>query len=200
MPARPLPITTIMKNDEQQEPQKPQKEQEQEQGEHPPSPPPPLPLPLPVCSVDCSDLATFDRLHEMDIVYMASTVFENSVMVAFTARAAAELRPNSRVITLHEPLKHEAFETEAVIKCVNSWGDEDAFINVKRPAAGASDATSSAKPKAVLAPEAAKGALVQGQHGDGEDADGSLALIVRERASDGRTFFAWRVPAAAGVR
>ncbi len=48
MPARPLPITTIIKNDEQQEPQKPQKEQEQEQGEHPPSPPPPLPLPLPL--------------------------------------------------------------------------------------------------------------------------------------------------------
>ena len=119
---------------------------------------------------------------------------------AFTHRAARLLRAGTRVVTLHEPLRHPAFKLEKSLACVNSWGDEDAFINVKRPAAGASDATSSAKPKAVLAPEAAKGALVQGQHGDGEDADGSLALIVRERASDGRTFFAWRVPAAAGVR
>ena len=29
-------------------------------------------LPLPPCSVICADIADFDMLHEMDVVYMAS--------------------------------------------------------------------------------------------------------------------------------
>ena len=64
--------------------------------------------PLPPCELHCADLLDFD-LREVDVVYMASTVFEEQVLAAFATRAAAQLRPGSRVVTLGSPLKHAAF-------------------------------------------------------------------------------------------
>lgn len=144
---------------------------------------PSLPLPLPPCSVICADIADFDMLHEMDVVYMASTVFENSVMTRFTERAAEVLRPNSRVITLHEPLKHDAFVTEAMVACANSWGDEQAFINVKR-AASAID---------LRRDDFFGGGTDALQLGEGlaNPANGVRSLVAYHRASDGRT--EWRL-------
>ena len=61
---------------------------------------------------------------------IATAVFKDSVVEAFARRAAAALRPGSRVVTLASPLRHARFRVERVVPCVNSWGDEDAFVNV----------------------------------------------------------------------
>lgn len=87
------------------------------------------PASLPRVSVQRANLEDFD-LSDVDVVYMASTVFEDDVVERFAARAAATLRTGSRVITLASPLRHAAFEVEAVVPCVNSWGEEDAYVNV----------------------------------------------------------------------
>ena len=88
------------------------------------------PLPLPHCSVECSDLLDCD-LSDCDIAYMASTVFEDHVLERFARRAAETMRPGSRVVTLARALKNDAFSVEAIVPCVNSWGEEDAYINVR---------------------------------------------------------------------
>ena len=88
------------------------------------------PLPLPHCSVECSDLLDCD-LSDCDIAYMASTVFEDHVLEWFARRAAETMRPGSRVVTLARALKNDAFSVEAIVPCVNSWGEEDAYINVR---------------------------------------------------------------------
>jgi len=88
----------------------------------------------PCCLLHCVDLEAFD-LEQVDIVYMASTVFEPPLMERFAARAAAALPPGARVITLATPLEHPDFAPERVVACRNSWGHEDAYINVRRPRA-----------------------------------------------------------------
>ena len=52
------------------------------------------------------------------------------MLLKFAERAAERLRPGSRVVTLASPLANPAFRTEGVVKCINSWGDEDAFVNL----------------------------------------------------------------------
>ena len=66
---------------------------------------------------------------------LASTVMEDSVLRKFGERAAARLRPGSRVVTLAAPLSNPAFRVERVVACVNSWGDEDAYVNILEPSA-----------------------------------------------------------------
>jgi hypothetical protein len=86
---------------------------------------------LPRLSVACADLESFD-LADVDVVYMASTVFEDALVERFAQRAAATLRPGSRVVTLASPLKHDAFRVDRVVQCTNSWGAEEAYVNVRR--------------------------------------------------------------------
>ena len=90
---------------------------------------PPPSQPLPRVSVQRANLEGYD-LSDVDVVYMASTVFEDDVIERFAARAAATLRVGSRVVTLASPLRHVAFRVEAVVPCINSWGEEDAYVNV----------------------------------------------------------------------
>ena len=91
---------------------------------------PPLPLPLPPCTLHCACLEAYG-LGDCDVVYMASTVFEDALLERFASRAAHELRPGARVVTLGAPLRHPVFRQEAVVPCVNSWGTEDAFVHVR---------------------------------------------------------------------
>ena len=84
---------------------------------------------LPRCELTCAHLESYD-LSDVDLVYMASTVFENSVLERFKVNAAANLRRHARVVTLHNALSHPAFRVERVVKCMNSWGEEEAFVNV----------------------------------------------------------------------
>ena len=90
-----------------------------------------LSSPLPRIELECSDLEHAD-LSEVDVVYMASTVFEDDVIQRFTARAAASLKPGAKVVTLASPLRHPAFGVQGVVGCNNSWGEEDAYVNVVR--------------------------------------------------------------------
>ena len=93
--------------------------------------PPSLPLPLPHCVVRCADLEAYD-LAGVDVIYMTTTVFGEELMRRFAQRAAESLRAGSRVITLaSNPLEHEAFALAGVIPTWNSWGEEEAIINVK---------------------------------------------------------------------
>lgn len=85
---------------------------------------------LPPCELQLGNLLEF-RLEDTDVVYMASTVFEDHTVRQFASRAAEALRPGSRVVTLASPLAHEAFAVERVVPCVNSWGEEDAYVNVR---------------------------------------------------------------------
>lgn len=78
-----------------------------------------LPRPLPSCTVSCEDLEECDHLAQADIVYMASTVFEDALLERFAQRAAACMRPRSRVVTLAAPLRHPAFRAVATVPCVN---------------------------------------------------------------------------------
>ena len=94
---------------------------------------------LPRCALTCAHLESFD-LSDVDLVYMASTVFENSVLERFKVRAAATLRRHARVVTLHSALSHPSFRVERVVKCVNSWGEEDAYVNVLVDATEAEEA------------------------------------------------------------
>ena len=55
----------------------------------------------------------------------------------FGERAAEQLRPGSRVVTLAAPLSNPAFRVERIVSCVNSWGDEDAYVNILERSAGA---------------------------------------------------------------
>ena len=89
-----------------------------------------FPLPLPSITLTCEDLESY-QLADCDVVYMASTVFDEALLARFAERAAKQLRPGCRVVTLAEPLHHPAFTTEAVVPCVNSWGEEDALINLR---------------------------------------------------------------------
>lgn len=92
-----------------------------------------LPRPLPRLALRCADLLAYD-LSDADVVYMASTVFESAVLTRFAARAARLLPPGARVITLASPLRHPAFYFESVVPTLgNSWGEEDAYVNVLRP-------------------------------------------------------------------
>ena len=91
-----------------------------------------LPRALPQCSVLCVDLEQFE-LADVDVVYMASTVFEPPLLERFARRAAAALRPGARVVTLASRLDHPAFSAEVVVPCMNSWGEEDAYINLRLP-------------------------------------------------------------------
>lgn len=85
---------------------------------------------LPHVALHCGNLEAHD-LSDCDIVYMASTVFDEALLARFAQRAAEQLRRGCRVVTLAEPLSHPSFRTEAVVPCTNSWGEEDAFVNVR---------------------------------------------------------------------
>ena len=89
---------------------------------------PPLPAPLPVCAAHCADLLSFDW-SGADVVYMASTIFTNEVMQAFSRKAAEKLAVGSRVVTLKVPLAHPAFVHETTLIVQMSWGEELAHIH-----------------------------------------------------------------------
>lgn len=87
---------------------------------------------LPHIAVHCADLMSHD-LSTADIVYMASTVFDDALLQRFARSAAMSLQPGSRVVTLARPLSHAAFRVESVVACTNSWGAEDAYVQVIVP-------------------------------------------------------------------
>ena len=76
---------------------------------------------LPHVALHCSNLEAHD-LSDCDIVYMASTVFDEALLARFAQRAAEQLRRGCRVVTLAEPPESSSFRTEAVVPCTNSWG------------------------------------------------------------------------------
>jgi ribosomal protein L37AE/L43A len=86
---------------------------------------------LPRCTVSCGRCEEYDGFEDCDLVYLASTVFENEVLQAVAERTARCLRVGARVVTLAEPLRHEAFVMERLVHTINSWGDEDAYINLR---------------------------------------------------------------------
>ena len=61
-------------------------------------------------------------------------------------RAADSLRLGSRVVTLASPLRHAAFHVESVVPCFNSWGEEDAYVNVLGGAGEAAETSAHSHP------------------------------------------------------
>ncbi len=87
-----------------------------------------LPLALPACTVSCGDLLAVD-LRRVDVVYMTTTLFNATLLEHFARRAAEQMRPGSRVVTLTR-LAHAAYEVEARVPIGTSWGDEEALVHV----------------------------------------------------------------------